>query len=64
MIDKFTTIVAYAKRTAMLGDLNRSNIDGLLRRAENMGIDQIQAQAIIHNTPAANRVDQRSGEVK
>lgn len=64
MIDQFTNIVAYAKRTAMLGELNRSNIDGLMRRAENMGIDQIEAQAIIGNTPAAKRIDPRSGDVK
>ncbi len=62
--DQFTNIVAYAKRTAMLGELNRSNIDGLMRRAENMGLDQTEAQAIIDRTPAAKRIDPRSGDVK
>lgn len=64
MTDKFTNIVAYAKRAAVLGRLTANDIAGLERRAENMGIDQPEAQRIISATPAAKKIDPRSGDVK
>lgn len=62
MTEKFTNLVAIAKRAAVAGILNRGEIEGLMRRAETLGLDQPEAERIIARTDAAKRVDMRSGE--
>lgn len=62
MTEKFTNLVAIAKRAAVAGVLSRTERDGLLRRAETLGLDQPEAERILAATAAAKRVDMRSGE--
>lgn len=61
-IEKFTALVASAKRIAPMGCLSPADIVGLQRRARTMAIDNHTADLIIAGTTAAEKVSRRTGE--